>query len=164
MARLADRLAAAAAGVAACLAAVGCGNDAGAHPTERAHGSTGEPAAVVARVVSPSCAGLPSTGVTLSRDVEPIFLSACSGEYCHGLAMAAAARAHALLVSQPSLECDDMRLLVAPGDPAHSYVVDKMLDRNMCGGHPMPRGLANRLSPAEIRTVTAWICEGAPDD
>jgi hypothetical protein len=78
--------------------------------------------------------------------------------------MTTAARAHASLVNQPSLECDDMRPLVTPGDPARSYLVDKMLDRNLCSGHPMPRGLGNRLSQQEIVAVTEWIREGARND
>jgi hypothetical protein len=78
--------------------------------------------------------------------------------------MTSASRAYAFLVNQESVECDDSRPLVMPGDIEHSYVVDKMLGRNLCAGHPMPRGLGNRLSPEEVRTVTDWICEGAPND
>lgn len=102
--------------------------------------------------------------VSLSRDVEPILMSRCSGEYCHGLTMTTAAKSYALLVDQPSLECDDMRPLVTPGDPSRSYLVDKMLDRNVCSGHPMPRGLSNRMSNREIVAVTEWIREGARND
>ncbi len=111
-----------------------------------------------------SCA--PHTGhdVTLSRDVEPILTSSCSGEYCHGLSMTSPARTYAFLVNQYSLECDDARPLVAPGDPEHSYLVDKIRGTHLCAGHPMPRGIGNRLSPDQIRTVTDWICEGALDD
>ncbi len=114
---------------------------------------------VAARVDQGACAG--RMDVKLSRDVVPIFMSNCSGEFCHGLAMTTPSRAYGFLVHQPSLECDDMRPLVTPGDPAKSYLIDKILGRNMCGGHPMPRGLSNRLSPAEVATVTDWICEGA---
>jgi hypothetical protein len=100
--------------------------------------------------------------VELARDVEPIFLSGCSGEFCHRLTTAS--RAYAFLVNQPSTECDDSRPLVAPGDPERSYLVDKILDRNLCAGHAMPRGLENRLSADEVRTITEWIREGALDD
>jgi hypothetical protein len=111
---------------------------------------------------SPSCAGRPLRDVHLARDVQPIFMSACSGEFCHRLTTPS--RAYAFLVNQDSVECDDSRPLVTPGDPDRSYVVDKILDRNLCAGHPMPRGLENRLSPDEVRTVTDWICGGALDD
>jgi hypothetical protein len=100
--------------------------------------------------------------VRLARDVQPILMSACSGEFCHRLTTPS--RAYAFLVNQPSVECDDSRPLVTPGDPARSYVVDKIQDRNLCAGHPMPRGLENRLSPEEIRTVIDWIAEGAPNN
>lgn len=113
---------------------------------------------------SPSCATHLNHDVRLGRDVEPILMSRCSGEFCHGLTMTSASRAYAFLVNQESVECDDSRPLVMPGDIEHSYVVDKMLGRNLCAGHPMPRGLGNRLSPEEVRTVTDWICEGAPND
>jgi hypothetical protein len=113
---------------------------------------------------SASCAANAGEDVKLSRDVVPIFMGKCSGEYCHGTAMTTASRAHAFLVGQPSLECDDMRPLVTPGDPSKSYVVDKMLGRNMCSGHPMPRGLANALSEGELALVTEWICGGARED
>jgi hypothetical protein len=102
--------------------------------------------------------------VKLSRDVEPIFMSSCSGEFCHGLSMTSGPRAYYFLVNQPSLACDDMRPLVTPGDPARSYLVDKLWGHDLCSGHAMPRGLSNQLSRAEIQTVTDWICEGAPND
>jgi hypothetical protein len=100
--------------------------------------------------------------VELARDVEPILLSGCSGEFCHRLT--SASRAYAFLVNQPSTECDDSRPLVMPGHPERSYVVDKILGRNLCAGHPMPRGLENQLSADEVRTITEWISEGALDD
>jgi hypothetical protein len=121
-----------------------------------------------ARTTSHSCEGereAPAAReVRFARDVEPILMSGCSGEFCHGLAMTSPSRAYAFLVNQPSFECDDERPLVTPGDPDHSYVVDKVLGRNLCAGHPMPRGFENRLSHQEVRTLTDWICEGAPND
>ncbi len=111
-----------------------------------------------------SCAAYTGPDASLARDVEPIFMSRCSGEFCHGLSMTTPARTYAFLVGQYSLECDDPRALVTPGDLEHSYLVDKILGRNLCGGHPMPRGLGNRLSPQQIRAVTDWICEGARND
>jgi hypothetical protein len=117
-----------------------------------------------APAASPSCATSSHRDVRLGRDVEPILMSRCSGEFCHGLTMTSASRAYAFLVNQESVECDDSRALVVPGDIEHSYVVDKMLGRHLCAGHRMPRGLGNRLSPEEVSTVTDWICEGAPND
>jgi hypothetical protein len=104
----------------------------------------------------------PETRVELARDVEPILLSGCSGEFCHRLT--SASRAYAFLVNQPSTECDDSRPLVMPGHPERSYVVDKITGRNLCAGHPMPRGFENRLSADEVRTISEWIREGALDN
>lgn len=147
----------------ACVAA--CGGDATtSQPREAAARVEVTPRAEGARSASPSCATRPARQVTLSRDVEPILMSGCSGEYCHALAMTSPSRAYAFLVNQPSLECDDLRPLVTPRDPERSYLVDKLLGRNLCTGHPMPRGLENRLSPEEVGIVSDWICEGAPND
>jgi hypothetical protein len=147
-----------------CAAALGCGSE------ERATGAGGSrprvevPLAHATGATSTACAAHVGDEVKLSRDVVPIFMSKCSGEYCHGTAMTTASRAHSFLVGQPSLECDDMRPLVTAGDPSKSYVVDKMLGRNMCSGHPMPRGLSNALSEEEVALVTGWICGGARED
>jgi hypothetical protein len=143
---------------------LGCGSEA---PVETAatvsHAKTVS-VAESARADSSSCSARPGREVKFSRDVEPILMSGCSGEYCHGLAMMSASRAYAFFVDQPSFECDGMRRLVTPGDPDHSYVMDKVLGRNLCSGHVMPRGLENRLSTDEVRTLTDWICEGARND
>ena len=135
------------------LALGGCGADAGRvgpAPEERAAVAS---AALASRRI-----------VHLRRDVEPIFMSACSGEFCHGLTMTSASRAYDYLVNQPSLECDDLRPLVTPGDLDRSYLVDKLLGRNLCTGHPMPRGFSNQLTLDERATVLAWVAEGAPND
>lgn len=149
-------------------AILGCGvGPAGTAQGPAQDHAPGAPATAAANVQppgggSPSCAQRPVRDVQLARDVEPILLSGCSGEFCHRLT--SASRAYAFLVDQPSVECDDSRPLVTPGDPERSYVVDKILGRNLCAGHPMPRGLENRLSADEIRTVTDWICDGARND
>jgi hypothetical protein len=129
---------------------LGCGSQAQTPTEEPAHAEV--------------AAARPSRDVRLARDVEPILMSRCSGEFCHGLTMTSSSKTYAFLVNQSSTECDDSRPLVTPGDADHSYLVDKMLGRNLCAGHPMPRGLGNRLSSDEIRTVTDWIREGAPND
>jgi hypothetical protein len=130
-------------------------------PTEH----TSEPPAPRAtRASSPACGVSPPRAVRFARDVEPILMSACSGEFCHGMHMTSASRAYAFLLHETAFECDDPRPLVAPGDPDRSYVIDKVLGKNLCAGHPMPRGLENRLSAEEVRTLTDWICEGAPND
>jgi hypothetical protein len=66
-------------------------------------------------------------------------------------------------VNQISEECSDLRLDVKPGDPEHSYVIDKLTGRNICSGVPMPRG-EPMLPAAQIQTLYDWICEGAPQN
>jgi hypothetical protein len=54
-------------------------------------------------------------------------------------------------------------LLVAPGDPAHSYLVNKLTGVGMCpNSQRMPLGTA--LTEAQIQTIVDWICAGALDD
>jgi len=100
--------------------------------------------------------------VQLQRDIVPILATSCSGEYCHGAAMTTAAGAYSYLVNQPALECEDGRVLVAPGRPDQSYLVDKVLQGHLCAGQPMPRGIENQLSGREIAMLVDWIQEGAP--
>ena len=101
------------------------------------------------------CEGLEG-GVTYQHDISPIFNLGCNGEQCHAVPTWKG------LVSQPSHECCD-RLLVAPGDPAHSYLVDKILGVHICSGDPMPLSRPP-LSTSDTTTILRWICEGAPDD
>ncbi len=61
-----------------------------------------------------------------------------------------------------SEECTDGRLFVKPKDPEHSYVINKITDKNLCGGVPMPN-MGTPLSSTDIQTIYDWICEGAPD-
>lgn len=101
------------------------------------------------------CEGL-AGGVAFQHDVAPIFGLGCNGEQCHAVPTWKG------LVSQPSHECCD-RLLVAPGDPAHSYLVDKITGVHLCSGDRMPYGRPP-LSMTDTTTILRWICEGAPDD
>ncbi|MEP7124462.1 MAG: hypothetical protein ABJE95_26275 [Byssovorax sp.] len=101
------------------------------------------------------CEGLDG-GVTFQHDVAPIFNLGCNGEQCHAIPTWKG------LVSRPSSECCD-RLLVTPGDPTHSYLVDKVTGVSLCSGDPMPLSRPP-LSISEITTIRRWICEGALDD
>jgi hypothetical protein len=118
----------------------GCALDAGA---DGADASTG-------------CEGL-EAGVSYPADVAPIFVQSCNGELCHLTPTPTS------LVSVPTHQCCDARLLVAPGDAAHSYLIDKLTDHNVCSGGGMPLGKP-ALADADILTIRRWICEGAPAD
>jgi hypothetical protein len=108
------------------------------------------------------------TGVTLSGDVQPILTASCAKTSCHsgatpkeGLDLRAG-KSYADLVGVTSKQCSDGRLIVAPGDPGASYVMDKMLVTSLCEGKRMPPSIA--LSATKIRTIADWICEGAQDN
>jgi len=89
-------------------------------------------------------------------------------EGCHTRPMRSAASAYEFLVRSKATGCSDKRLLVVPGDPAHSYVIDKLVNRNLCTGVPMPKVLRGRpweqLPRAQVQALYDWICEGAPNN
>lgn len=94
-----------------------------------------------------------SAGVSFATDVQPI-LSGCTGELCHGPWL------YASVVGKLATECCDGRLLVAPGDPARSYLLDKVRAHDLCKGAPMPLGFPP-LPDAKIQAIADWICLGA---
>jgi hypothetical protein len=90
-----------------------------------------------------------------AADVVPILVT-CTGEVCHGQPTRGSLRG--VLAS----ECCDGTLLVDPGHPERSYLVEKLRGAPHCGGSKMPPGGA--VSEDAIARVEAWICRGAPDD
>ena len=60
-------------------------------------------------------------------------------------------------------QCGAGQLLVAPGDPGASYLINKLTGVGMCFGSRMPKGGAS-LSSGDIDTIRAWIGAGAADD
>ncbi len=103
---------------------------------------------------------VPSRRVSYSKDVSPV-LRACSGEICHDSTWGGP-NAYADLVGRAATECCDGRLLVAPGDPSRSYVVQKLRGVDLCRGGRMPA--LGSISDAAVQMIADWICEGAPDD
>ena len=69
--------------------------------------------------------------------------------------------AHAELVDVDSVQCQN-RKLVLPGSPSESYLMDKMLNVDLCSGTKMPK--LGTLPAADIQIVSDWICSGAPDN
>jgi hypothetical protein len=65
-------------------------------------------------------------------------------------------------VNVPSTECCDGRLLVNPRHPEQSYMIQKLKGVNLCAGQKMPA--AGFLTDAQIGTLEAWVCEGAPGE
>ncbi len=107
--------------------------------------------------VEPGC--VPSAERDYEADVAPV-LSACHGEVCHGGAFLQRSQL-SRLIGAPSAECCGTRLLIAPGHPERSYVLDKVRGTPVCGGERMPFD-GPYLSDAQIQVLSDWICEGAP--
>jgi hypothetical protein len=112
--------------------------------------------------------GCPGDGVSFTVEVEPVLVDNCTGMGCHGFPAPAAGldltvgNSYGELVDVPSSQCN-MRMLVAPGQPGASYLMDKLQGTNLCFGTKMPKTGA-ALSPEEIAAVSEWICRGAADN
>lgn len=110
-----------------------------------------------------ACAG---AAVSYAGQIEPLFVGECATLACHGGVMPQAdldlrsGLGYAALIDVPAFECGD-RMRVAPGDPAGSYLLDKLLGSNLCIGTRMPKPPNPALAPDEIDMVAAWICHGA---
>ena len=109
-----------------------------------------------------------SAPVSFSADVLPIFAASCAKGMCHakgagamGLELSPDA-AFAALVNRPSVECKGARLLVAPGLPDKSYLMDKLSGVRLCSGGRMPSTAG--LPLAKVETITTWICDAAPQN
>lgn len=104
---------------------------------------------------------------SFAAQIQPILTRACTEMGCHSGARAAASlsldvgRSWTELVNVPA-GCGGS-VLVRPGDPAGSYLMNKLTDVGICSGTEMPkRGML--LPPAEIELIRAWICSGAAND
>lgn len=119
-------------------------------------------------------AGLADAGPPTWEAVQAIVSRSCTFSSCHGAARAfprlAADVAFASLTTESSMQVPAMRL-VAPGDPAQSWLVHKLdgtmaarpecvADRARCGSS-MPMGV-ELLPAAERELIRAWIRLGAP--
>ena len=93
--------------------------------------------------------------VTFSQDVFPI-TRGCAGEVRHAWTPSA-------MVGIAAYECCDGRPIVKAGDPAGSYILDKLSGMHICRGARMPLG-GKALSSADMQTIADWICAGALDN
>jgi hypothetical protein len=73
-----------------------------------------------------------------------------------------AGKAYAGLVNVVAAQCSDQRKRVLPGQPSQSYLIDKMMNVDICFGSKMPK--LGALPQGQITTVADWICEGAPNN
>lgn len=118
---------------------------------------------------SGACVCTTTSGVSFANNVQPIFTQSCALAGCHsslrpqeGMNLSAGA-AYANLVGVAARECTGGRLRVKAGDPATSYVMDKLMGVDLCFGTQMPKTGVS-LPQSQIETIAAWICEGAPQN
>lgn len=110
-------------------------------------------------------AGVDASEISCATDegvIARVFSATCTSRGCHG---SVGARAR-LDLESPGLSerirgaqsvhmaCRE-RLLVVPGNPPASFMIDKILGEADGCGDPMP--LRGRLSAAERRCVSEWI-------
>jgi hypothetical protein len=98
--------------------------------------------------------------VAFQADVVPI-IGHCGSELCHG--GLGTSWPYTSLVNVATMECDDHRLIVKPGDPMNSYLIQKLDNFDICMGDRMPK-LGNPLSAGELQILIDWICGGAPNN
>lgn len=109
-----------------------------------------------------------TSSVSFAQAVQPIFTAACASAGCHtgvmpqqGLNLSTG-KAYNEIVNVAASECNDQRKLVLPGQPSQSYLIQKMMNVNLCFGTKMPK--LGSLQNAQIQTVADWICAGAPNN
>ena len=108
---------------------------------------------------------------TLSQIQASVFTPICS--VCHngsnppngalpGSQNLTAGNSYAMLVNVPSLEQPSV-LRVKPGDPANSYIIQKLEGAATISGARMPFG-GPYLDQATIDQIKSWIASGAPNN
>ncbi|WP_159397532.1 cellulose binding domain-containing protein [Sorangium cellulosum] len=116
--------------------------------------------------------GDPACGpdVAAFADVEPILTRRCANEFCHGSPDAPSAgldlrasMAVVELVGQETVACSGDRALVVPFMPSSSYIMNKLKNVDLCSASESKMPPGTPLAEAEIKTITDWICAGAPD-
>jgi hypothetical protein len=77
-----------------------------------------------------------------------------------GLDLSSASVAFSGLVNVRAGQCGGAKVRVVPGDPAASYLLNKLTGVGMCSGSVMPKA-GSELSAAQIDVIRAWIGSGA---
>jgi hypothetical protein len=165
---------------------VGCGDDDGAgsgmtpnaeSTSDASLADTSAPAPVVDAASSRCAAGELLCDDTCIAGIAPtgeavtsrIFRTSCGfASSCHGgtspkqgLALDTVDNLFATAVGKSSTQTTD-RLLVSPGQPERSYLLDKLLGQNLASATSvMPEPPLETLCAAKIEVVRAWINAGA---
>jgi len=110
-----------------------------------------------------------SASVSFGGDVAPILARSCTAMGCHGAVapkqglVLTTSAAYGSLVDVTAAQCNDGRKRVAPGDPAGSYIIHKLVGANMCFGSQMPKA-GFGLPDTDVALISNWICNGAPNN
>lgn len=119
--------------------------------------------------VAGACQCAASSTVSFKKDVAPVLQSACTAAGCHSgmkpkenLSLDSAT-SYAELVNVATSECSGSRKLVVPGSPSSSYLMQKLLNVDLCTGTQMPKA-GQALPQAQLGAISGWICSGAPNN
>jgi hypothetical protein len=104
--------------------------------------------------------------VAASVTVDTVFAifqkGGCGASSCHGgsrpaenLNLSSSSALQSQLVDVNAEQCTGKKR-VFPGDPAQSYLVNKLTGVGMCSGSQMPKG-KGALSASDIDTIRVWI-------
>ncbi|WP_438031314.1 hypothetical protein [Sorangium sp. So ce233] len=103
--------------------------------------------------------------------VQPILERSCSNQFCHGNPTTPsggldlrAATAVGALVNQSANSCSSEHALVVPFMPSSSYLMNKLNDVDLCDPDEIAMPPGSPLPAADLKTITDWICAGAPAD
>lgn len=98
-----------------------------------------------------------------------VFTPSCAFASCHGgdapeQGLHLGTITAGMLTNRPSRQVEG-RLLVVPGDPEASYLLEKLAKPEPAVGNQMPpKGAGGALPPASINAVRTWIANGAAAD
>ncbi|WP_233561353.1 cellulose binding domain-containing protein [Sorangium cellulosum] len=102
-------------------------------------------------------------------DVRPILERSCANQFCHGNPTTPAGgldlrldTAVGSLVNQSANSCSTEHALVVPFMPSSSYLLNKLNDVDLCDPDELAMPPGSPLPAAELKTITDWICAGAP--
>ncbi len=104
----------------------------------------------------------PGFPVSYSRDIQPIFSSSCSGSGCHISSTTNGVRLNSYQAVIMSRGTRYRRLIVEPGRPSESPLVDK-INRDPEFPVRMPQG-RSPLSNQDIALISKWIEDGAENN
>jgi hypothetical protein len=92
-------------------------------------------------------------------EVAPVLATCGAGETCHS-AFGSPNGLLAQAIDIHASECCSHPVLVTPGHPEASYILNKVRGEGVCAGGRMPPPAP--LSAEQIQILSDWICEGAP--